>query len=458
VATKKLTHVQIRPVKQRIEDELLSRPGVVGVDINEKVSNGKPTGELAIVVYVEKKKPKTQLGAGEAIPKEIEGIPTDVKEEKIELHAAKVALVDVVPLIDATKYTTLHGGISMGPCRSVHLDPPDVPSSGNYIFVGTLGAIVTDRATKAAMALTNFHVACVDSGWAVGNAQCQPGRVDAGSCPADTFGTLTRAALSTHVDGAVVTIQAGKTTDCSIEQIGAVKGQAAAVLNSAVRKRGRTTGLTFGKVNSIDASVTINYGDGLGNHTLKNQIRIEPDTAQSAQFSDHGDSGSVVVDSANKVIGLLFGGSSAATYANPIQFVLDELNVDLCVKTTQILTTPIVCEVIVTKPVVCQIKTNTISCNLVTTPAICQVVTTPAVCVIKTKACPVLTQACPPVSLACGPLGPGPIERTSEGAKGTGGLNQLYGAPGSDATDEAFWLGYYAALEALSRAERPGGE
>jgi len=78
--------------------------------------------------------------------------------------------------------------------------------------------------------------------------------------------------------------------------------------------------------------------------------------------------------------------------------------------------------------------------------------------VIKTKACPVLTQACPPVSLACGPLGPGPIERTSEGAKGTGGLNQLYGAPGSDATDEAFWLGYYAALEALSRAERPGGE
>ena len=66
--TKKLTHAQIRPVKQRIEDELLSRPGVVGVDINEKVSDGKPTGELAIVVYVEKKKPKSQLSADEAIP------------------------------------------------------------------------------------------------------------------------------------------------------------------------------------------------------------------------------------------------------------------------------------------------------------------------------------------------------------------------------------------------------
>jgi hypothetical protein len=461
VPTKKLTHAQIRPIKQRIEDELLSRPGVTGVDINEKITDGNPTGELAIVVYVEKKKPKSQLSAGEAIPAKIDGIPTDVKEEQIELHAAKVALVDVVPLVDATKYTTLHGGISMGPCRSVHLDPPDVPASGDYIFVGTLGAVVTDRTTKAVMALTNFHVACVDSGWAPGNAQCQPGRVDAGSCPADTLGTLSRAALSDHVDGAVVTIQSGKTTDCSIEEIGAVKGQAAAVLNSAVRKRGRTTGLTFGKVNSIDASVTIPYGNGLGNHTLKNQIRIEPDTAQSAQFSDHGDSGSVVVDGANKVIGLLFGGSSAATYANPIQFVLDELNVDLCVKPTLILTTPAICNVIITKPVVCQITTHTISCNLVTKPVICQVVTTPAVCLVKTKVCPVLTQACPPVSLACGPGGPGgpgPIGRMSEGATDAKGLDQLYGTPGSNPTDEAFWLGYYAALEALGRAEQPEDE
>src|SRR5215470_5294650 len=122
-----MTHAQIRPVKQRIEDELLSRPGVVGVDINEKISGGKPTGELAIVVYVEKKKPKTELAKGELIPAEIDGIPTDVKEEHIELHSSRVALAEVVPLVDATKYTTLHGGISMGPCRSVHLDPPDVP-------------------------------------------------------------------------------------------------------------------------------------------------------------------------------------------------------------------------------------------------------------------------------------------------------------------------------------------
>jgi hypothetical protein len=459
MAAKRLTHAEIRPVKQRIEDELLARPGVVGVDINEKVSGGQPTGELSIVVYVEEKKPKSRLGKDELIPPEIDGIPTDVKEERIELHASRVALTEVVPQVDATKYTTLHGGISIGPCRSVHLDPPDVPSSGDYIFVGTLGAIVKDRATHAAMALTNFHVACVDTGWAAGDAMCQPGRVDGGSCPADTFGTLTRAALSDHVDGAVVSINSAKATDCSIEEMGAVKGQATAVQNMAVRKRGRTTGLTYGSVSSVDASVSINYGNGLGTHTLKNQIRVVPDTAKSAQFSDHGDSGSVVVDGGNEVIGLLFGGSSAATYANPIQSVLDELSVDLCVKPLVVLTRPIICDPIVTKPVVCHIRTTTISCNIVTKPAICRIVTTPRVCLVQTRpACPVLTEACPPVSLACGPRPPGPIERPPVGQAGGEGLENLYGEPGTDATDEALWLGYYTALDALSETEQADEE
>lgn len=452
---RKLTHAAIRPVKERIEDELLARPGVVGVDINEKMKGGKPTGELSIVVYVEDKKPKAALDKANMIPAEIEGIPTDVQEERIELFPAFVAITDIEPLVDATKYATIHGGISMGPCRSVHLEPPDVPAAGDYIFVGTLGAIVKDRATQAVMALTNFHVACVDNGWAAGNTMCQPGRVDGGTCPADTFGTLTRAALSEHVDGAVVSVNAGKTTDCVIEEIGAVKGQAAAAINMAVRKRGRTTGLTYGSVTSVDASVSIPYGDGLGTHTLKNQVRIAADPSKSAVFSDHGDSGSVVVTDDNKVVALLFGGSSVATYANPIQFVLDELSVDLCVKSTLILTKPAICGPILTKPVVCQVTKLVVNCGLVTKPAICSVVTTPAACLIKTKACPVVTAACPPQSLACVPDIPGgpggPVEHP---ASTTGDLGDLYGRPDSGTADDAFWLGYYTALDALSESEQ----
>ena len=66
------------------------------------------------------------------------------------LQAASVLLDEAAePLIDATAYTTLEGGISMGPCRSVFLSPPDVPAPGNYIFVGTLGAMVRDRTSGA---------------------------------------------------------------------------------------------------------------------------------------------------------------------------------------------------------------------------------------------------------------------------------------------------------------------
>jgi hypothetical protein len=219
--------------------------------------------------------------------------------------------------------------------------------------------------------------------------------------------------------------------------------------------------LTYGTVNSVDARVTINYGDGLGNNTLKNQIRSTPDTSQNALFSDHGDSGSAIVDGANKVIGLLFGGSNVATYANPIQFALDELNVDLGVKTLTLVTTPIICEPIVTKPIVCVVKTNTVICQIATRPAICRILTTPSVCLIKTTVCPGPTRACPPLSLACGPgrgPGPGPLGSTSTGEGGTGALDELYGNPGTDPTDEAFWLGYYTALDALDQAEKPGEE
>jgi hypothetical protein len=119
----------IRPVKERVEDALIAQPGVVAVDIGHKVSKGVSTGELSIVVYVDKKKPKSALPKDQVIPVEIDGIKTDVKELTIELQPAR-ELADGSAFVDATVYPTLTGGISMGPVRSIHLDPPDVPTSG----------------------------------------------------------------------------------------------------------------------------------------------------------------------------------------------------------------------------------------------------------------------------------------------------------------------------------------
>ena len=318
---------EISRVKEEQEDALLKLPNVTGVYTDYKTTGGKPTDKLAIVVTVRTKKdvPKAQ-----AVPKDINGIPTDVVEEEI-IPMVGVLLNEIAPSVDAATYTTLEGGISIGPCRSVHLDPPEVTTSGDYVFVGTLGCIVRDNATNQPMMLSNFHVMCINNAWAVGNTMTQPSLVDGGSCPSGVVGTLARAQLDSSVDCAVSDI-AGRPTSCSIVDIGDVQGTAIATTDLAVRKRGRTTSLTHGTVTATDYTTTVDYGDGLGAVTLRNQIRIVNDPAQSSQFGNKGDSGSVVVNASNEVVGLYFAGNGTGTVgvANPIAAVLSALNVSMC--------------------------------------------------------------------------------------------------------------------------------
>jgi len=451
---------QIRGVKQTAEADLLARKNVIGVDIADKVTDGSNTGQLAIVVFVEKKEPNSKLAAADRVPKEIDGVPTDVQEMTVELQGPAMEQVEAVtPEVDTTTYATLHGGISMGPLRSVHLAPPDVPSEGNYIFAGTLGAMVRDRSNGKTMALTNFHVACVNNTWSVGDRMVQPSLLDGGSS-SNQFGSLTRATLSDAVDGAVVTVDASKPTSATIEQIGDVAGYTAASVGAAVRKRGRTTELTYGSVVSTDFTVSINYGSDVGTRTLHHQIRIQTDTTRSARFSDHGDSGSVVVDANRKVVGLLFAGSTDGqwTFANPIQSVLDELNVDLVVAPA--VTRPIltclntrltVCEL--TRPATC-VLTRATTCNLTRT-VVCTV-TRPVTCtptrivtcnVTRTAVCLVSRTTCTLTRAGCNLPGPGPVE----GGQSEDG----HGYGSADDVPEEYWAGYLAALEEIDELDQP---
>ena len=452
------TRGQIRPVKQAAEDRLLALPGVQGVDIDHKISGGEVTDQLSIVVYVAEKKDPDKLKKAERIPAEIDGIPTDVQEEVIELQSLLVPQEQLLSGVDTGKYTPLRGGVSMGPCRGIYMEPPDVPSPGHYLTSGTLGAMVRDRSTGARMALTNFHVACVDDTWSVGDAMAQPSRPDGGSCPADRYGTLTRSSLSENVDGAVITLDEGVDRECRIEEIGDVQGTVAAQVGTAVRKRGRTTRLTFGQVASTDATVTVNFGDGIGTRTLKNQIRVTPDTGQNARFSDRGDSGSVVVDANNRVLGLLWAGATngSATFLNPINHVLNELDIELCTAGLTLQTRPVICDQLLTRAVVCTV-TRPISCQIVTRAReVCSIVTSPTLgcrppITLPGPACPpprTFTQ-CPPQTLACG------FDHLSPRAHATDADSPVspFGTDPEQVVDDAFWLGYYTALEAMGDAE-----
>lgn len=67
----------------------------------------------------------------------------------------------------------------------------------------------------------------------------------------------------------------------------------------------------------------------MGTIVFNGQVEISPSSA-NRPFSLGGDSGSLIVDSRNRAVALLFAGNDVdATFANPIGEVLDALKVDL---------------------------------------------------------------------------------------------------------------------------------
>jgi hypothetical protein len=75
------THYEkVKRVKEKYEDFLMSKEGVVGCSIGYKVVRGERTRELSIVCLVKEKKPEESLSKKDLVPREIEGVPVDVVE------------------------------------------------------------------------------------------------------------------------------------------------------------------------------------------------------------------------------------------------------------------------------------------------------------------------------------------------------------------------------------------
>ena len=121
---------------------------------------------------------------------------------------------------------------------------------------------------------------------------------------------------------------------------------ATAFIGMHVYKSGSRTGITHGVVTAVNAPTSIcrgNYHEDTGacdptpNHPTQHytgQILIAKDgDFGEEQFSDHGDSGSVIfsreMGTENQPVALLYGGSDTVTDASPIQNVLDRLNIRL---------------------------------------------------------------------------------------------------------------------------------
>lgn len=330
---------EISRVKSAHKGNLLAKPNVVGVGMGYKVSHGVRTSELCLVTLVRQKVPIEGLDPGALVPKEVDGVRTDVVE--VGDLRAQQARTD--------RWRPAPGGVSIGHYK---------------ITAGTLGAIVRDQTSGARLILSNNHVLANSNDANPGDAIIQPGAADGGQTSTDTIAHLERfcpitfsiepgncsiagsyaalgnaiAALlgSSHrvqaiqarpmaanlVDAAVARPINDSDVLDEILEIGVVTGTVPATLGMALRKSGRTTGLTTGTVQVLDATVNVSYGVGKV-ATFEGQIVAGP-------MSQGGDSGSLVVagDSLHAV-GLLFAGSDQSTIINPIQAVLDCLSVTI---------------------------------------------------------------------------------------------------------------------------------
>jgi hypothetical protein len=71
---------RVKEIRAKYEQELLSKPNVVGLGIGYLEMGGQMTDQVGLIVMVRRKVPLTQLSPQEVIPAQIEGIPTDVRE------------------------------------------------------------------------------------------------------------------------------------------------------------------------------------------------------------------------------------------------------------------------------------------------------------------------------------------------------------------------------------------
>lgn len=239
----------------------------------------------------------------------------------------------------------------------------DYDISGNQIVDccgGTLGSLI-QNSSGTQFLLSNNHVLARSDQAKVGESIVQPGLID-DNCTPNTqggtetpVGTLTNwlplSSNSTNADAAIAAVNAGAvSTTGNILELGALQPNGTLLaappgisstagkgenpsLNMIVAKSGRTTGLTCAAVSALSLTVSVDYFTDCAEtkpyltKVFTNQIGISGN-----QFSDAGDSGSLVVDSSNaEPVGLFFAGGSvpgtnmSEGIANPVSEVLSEL-------------------------------------------------------------------------------------------------------------------------------------
>jgi hypothetical protein len=280
-------------------------PGISSIGVGAKEVGGDVTSDMAYRIYVEQKIPKDDLPAAWRIPERMRGIYTDVL-----LRSSTEVLTD------DGKHRPLKGGSQV---------KNQFVEGDNDLLAGTIGCLVRlDSPVEEICALSCEHV--LMAGQASINVFVGQPRyvVSCCCCTFNQIGKVINSQKNTLVDCAIAQldqdiaqeVSTGNTVN-DVIGVGTLGGVAQAVCFEAVKKRGRTTELTTGQV--VDVIFE------------NSQILIHP-TGASPKFADRGDSGSVIVNSANRVIGLLWATDAATRtrgVANHIGQVMSSMGIKI---------------------------------------------------------------------------------------------------------------------------------
>lgn len=325
----------IRAVLKTRRGRLSSRAHVVATGVGYKVTRGVRTDTLAIVCSVTEKVALQRLQPQERVPAAIDGVPTDV-----------VATGVFRALQPRTgRHRPAPGGVSI---------------AHRAVTAGTLGCLV--KRAGHVVILSNNHVLANGNDARPGDPILQPGPHDGGRFPDDHIADLedfvpitfpgapsecgfARGLVAVLNAGCrwirsatryrVVSLQAGDNrVDAAIArplgpdlvkgeilEIGTIAGLGRGALGLAIKKSGRTTGLTTGQIMQVDVSVNVEYGAG--------RVAQFTDQLLAGPMSQGGDSGSAVLDNDNRLVGLLFAGSENSTVINRIEHVFSALGLSL---------------------------------------------------------------------------------------------------------------------------------
>ncbi|MGL5244013.1 MAG: hypothetical protein ACRC7R_02380 [Sarcina sp.] len=295
----------------------LNKKNVVGIGLGNKIIKNIDTKEPCIHVMVKNKKPLNELYKNDIIPKKFLGINTDVIEtgEFKQNNSSDFNLPENIIL--RFRKRPIQPGYSIGP--------------EGVAYSGTLGCIVFDE-YNIPYILGNNHVLADENKLKIGTAILQPGVQDGGNISENIVAQLSefihlnfeennQGDDGNFADAAIAEIFPEIKYTTFIHGIGNITGTIEGKIGMKIRKTGITTGITEGIITSTHVITPLKMFNG--------EYCIFYDQLYASKMSEEGDSGSLVLNYFNKVVGLLVGGGKGGSLISPITPILKYFNVRL---------------------------------------------------------------------------------------------------------------------------------